>query len=395
MRQSLTLLPPSNHLHHQPGSNEVSPTTTTGNINLSVPIDPSLTANPVSVDNLNAGEQRQALTGPTRTHPKPAPLNIRSISNSSTLQTPGASVGPGNEAGSPYAGQYAQRLERRASQYPGQAGHHQTPINGANSPQSQTQQAPGPADEAMRYPGSDRQPTRPAILAHSASLPVLPSQDPATSSPSIYASQPYQAIQASNSGHNYARAYSYGYSQGGEPGASTYPGSGHEGHAQPPPPFPHAYSSPAVPMYPPGSHAHHYSPSGYAHIPPGYAPHLQHHHAPGYQSYPAQQHYQGPGAPGAMPGQSFLGSGAAGGYSGPQSNSATGNTPGVLVIGANGQIMPHNAAQMVGGRGTPLSERPFKCDECVQSFNRNHDLKRHKRIHLAVKPFACEKCGKQ
>ena len=26
--------------------------------------------------------------------------------------------------------------------------------------------------------------------------------------------------------------------------------------------------------------------------------------------------------------------------------------------------------------------------------NRNHDLKRHKRIHLAVKPFGCDKCGK-
>lgn len=32
-------------------------------------------------------------------------------------------------------------------------------------------------------------------------------------------------------------------------------------------------------------------------------------------------------------------------------------------------------------------ERPFKCDECPQSFNRGHDLKRHKRIHLVVKPF--------
>ncbi|KAL1405408.1 hypothetical protein Q8F55_009039 [Vanrija albida] len=42
----------------------------------------------------------------------------------------------------------------------------------------------------------------------------------------------------------------------------------------------------------------------------------------------------------------------------------------------------------------PLVDRPFKCDQCVQSFNRNHDLKRHKRIHLSVKPYGCEKCGK-
>lgn len=42
---------------------------------------------------------------------------------------------------------------------------------------------------------------------------------------------------------------------------------------------------------------------------------------------------------------------------------------------------------------TPL-DRPFKCDQCPQSFNRNHDLKRHKRIHLAVKPFPCKYCDK-
>lgn len=43
---------------------------------------------------------------------------------------------------------------------------------------------------------------------------------------------------------------------------------------------------------------------------------------------------------------------------------------------------------------TPQTDRPFKCDQCPQSFNRNHDLKRHKRIHLAVKPFPCGHCDK-
>jgi hypothetical protein len=42
----------------------------------------------------------------------------------------------------------------------------------------------------------------------------------------------------------------------------------------------------------------------------------------------------------------------------------------------------------------PPNDRPFKCDQCPQSFNRNHDLKRHKRIHLAVKPFPCGHCDK-
>ncbi|PKC08812.1 hypothetical protein RhiirA5_290582, partial [Rhizophagus irregularis] len=28
-------------------------------------------------------------------------------------------------------------------------------------------------------------------------------------------------------------------------------------------------------------------------------------------------------------------------------------------------------------------------------FNRNHDLKRHKRIHLVVKSYPCQYCEKQ
>lgn len=44
--------------------------------------------------------------------------------------------------------------------------------------------------------------------------------------------------------------------------------------------------------------------------------------------------------------------------------------------------------------GNSFSSRPFKCDLCFQSFNRNHDLKRHKRIHLAIKPFPCPSCEK-
>lgn len=42
----------------------------------------------------------------------------------------------------------------------------------------------------------------------------------------------------------------------------------------------------------------------------------------------------------------------------------------------------------------PQQDRPFKCDQCPQSFSRNHDLKRHQRIHLAVKPFPCDNCDK-
>lgn len=57
-----------------------------------------------------------------------------------------------------------------------------------------------------------------------------------------------------------------------------------------------------------------------------------------------------------------------------------------------------NISHSPSNRISPLSnvahDRPFKCDQCPQSFNRNHDLKRHKRIHLAVKPFPCGHCEK-
>ncbi|KAA8643483.1 hypothetical protein EYZ11_011900 [Aspergillus tanneri] len=55
-----------------------------------------------------------------------------------------------------------------------------------------------------------------------------------------------------------------------------------------------------------------------------------------------------------------------------------------------GGHLPHGVH---GGPG-PSNDRPFKCDQCPQSFNRNHDLKRHKRIHLSVKPFPCTHCDK-
>ncbi|VUC32314.1 unnamed protein product [Clonostachys rosea] len=49
---------------------------------------------------------------------------------------------------------------------------------------------------------------------------------------------------------------------------------------------------------------------------------------------------------------------------------------------------------MYGNQSQSPQDRPFKCDQCVQSFSRNHDLKRHKRIHLAIKPFPCTYCSK-
>lgn len=59
-------------------------------------------------------------------------------------------------------------------------------------------------------------------------------------------------------------------------------------------------------------------------------------------------------------------------------------------------IPPQNSQGPYLYHGPPVPlDRPFKCDQCTQCFSRNHDLKRHKRIHLEVKPFSCDFCTKQ
>jgi uncharacterized Zn-finger protein len=66
--------------------------------------------------------------------------------------------------------------------------------------------------------------------------------------------------------------------------------------------------------------------------------------------------------------------------------------------GVSPGIQAFLATQQIDSQYVPLpnaqTDRPFRCDECPQSFNRNHDLKRHKCIHAAVKPFPCDFCGK-
>jgi hypothetical protein len=44
---------------------------------------------------------------------------------------------------------------------------------------------------------------------------------------------------------------------------------------------------------------------------------------------------------------------------------------------------------------SPPPEQPFKCDQCQRTFNRKHDLERHKRsIHEPTQLFSCGYCKK-
>ena len=79
--------------------------------------------------------------------------------------------------------------------------------------------------------------------------------------------------------------------------------------------------------------------------------------------------------------------------------SMIGNVGGMPPVGFNSGFVA-NPQHMYGQQRTQSpqqaaqNDRPFRCDSCPQSFHRNHDLKRHKRIHLAVKPFPCKYCDK-
>ncbi|KAM7205574.1 finger protein [Rhypophila sp. PSN 637] len=235
-----------------------------------------------------------------------------------------------------------------------------------NPPSYQEQSAfPTPLSAGGGSLGSSYSQAPAAAAHHALSQPVLSSQ-------SSNGTQPPTPTQSS-----------------AHPGA---PQSGHEGPSYRAPPTPNSYyppsSTPQQSSFP--AYQHHspttHSPTttgapsrGLGVLSGGMAPPLQYGAGRGHHMQPVgpyQPHYQMHGGP-------------------VLSNMHHPGTPLHVVNGMHGYpyTMQHGH-HSYGGHSGPQTDRPFKCDECPQSFNRNHDLKRHKRIHLAVKPFPCVHCDK-
>jgi hypothetical protein len=188
-------------------------------------------------------------------------------------------------------------------------------------------------------------------------------------------------------------------------------------------------SNPMVPIRPPSQPTHTTlaevlpskpasAPSLYTNLPPANTPasaHSYHGSTPVSQSpYSAPPQRQSPPIPSsAVPSNNFIrppypsyslpampGPAMTNLHSPGSQMAMVGQHNGMLPMTFNSGYAAHPHAGIYGQQRTQSpaqaaqNDRPFRCDSCPQSFHRNHDLKRHKRIHLAVKPFPCPYCDK-
>jgi len=188
------------------------------------------------------------------------------------------------------------------------------------------------------------------------------------------------------------RGYSYAPepSRGGQwSGSSPQLGSRYPTQTSPTPSsYPHTYSTmgtPNVTPVQPGSsvpyHMNHPS-----------SPPLPGHHAGAYPSQPSN-HYPPP-ANAYLPRQN---------YPSPpdhriQHDNSTSQYPTQASPYSPQHITPSHssASYFTTPAQYPASPaRPYSCDLCALSFNRQHDLKRHRETHSGEKPFSCNGgCGK-
>ncbi|KAL8387278.1 hypothetical protein RB595_010028 [Gaeumannomyces hyphopodioides] len=215
----------------------------------------------------------------------------------------------------------------------------------------------------------DQLPPFPSALAGgggsslSGNPPTLPSQQPNSilgSHSSV--SQALPPVSSSSDGY---RQSSYAYPPTSGPAAPSFPPfAAHSSSSHPPPTTSGAMSRGIPSLGPTGGMMH----PNLAYPSPPRAP-APHHHYPSY------------GPMGTV-----------------MTNIATPGQPMSIMASAGLYAMPQQHQHMYHQHADPTTsrhqDRPFRCDQCNQSFNRNHDLKRHKRIHLAVKPFPCNFCDK-
>ncbi|KIM69135.1 hypothetical protein SCLCIDRAFT_13268 [Scleroderma citrinum Foug A] len=188
------------------------------------------------------------------------------------------------------------------------------------------------------------------------------------------------------------RGYSYAPepSRGGQwSGSSAQPGSRYPTQTSPTPgSYPHPYSTmgtPNVAPVQPGSsvpyHMNHPS-----------SPPLPGHHAGAYPSQPSNQ-YSPPAN--VYPRQTYPPPPVQHDNNTSQYPTQASPHPSQHFPSSQSSAPYFATSGQYSGQYPASPARPYSCDLCALSFNRQHDLKRHRETHSGEKPFSCNGgCGK-